>query len=136
MINSRELSWNMAAGIVYSFILTFLMLVAYGLVKLFYPPTTFSIIPLISLVVFPALGIIQLIFLGLAVAFAFPVRTVTEKNSLLTIRKLSIAAAISYLVISLLPSAVQTSYIQTYIGLALAADIINGVLAGFIASYF
>jgi hypothetical protein len=136
MINSRELSWNMAAGIVYSFILTFLMLVAYGLVKLFYPPTTFSIIPLISLVVSPALGIIQFIFLGLAVAFVFPVRTVTEKNSLLTIRKLSIAATISYLVISLLPLAVQTSYIQTYIGLAIAADIINGVLAGFIASYF
>ncbi len=128
------MSWNVAAGIGYSFILTILMSIIYVIMKVFYPPTIFSIIPLVSLVKCPALGIIQLIVLGLMVAFAFPVRTKVEENSLMTIRKLAIIAVVSYLVFSLLPIAFRVDYIQTYIGLIIAADILNGAFAGILSS--
>ncbi|QIW24688.1 hypothetical protein EWF20_11470 [Sulfolobus sp. S-194] len=132
-MNSRELSWSIAAGIGYSFILTILMGIAYLIVKVFYPPTSFSIIPIISLVESPALGIIQLILLGLMVAFAYPVRTRIAGESLIIVRKLAIIVAVGYLVFSLLPAAFRVPYIQTYIGLIIAANVLNGTFAGIVS---
>ncbi|BFI76728.1 hypothetical protein [Sulfurisphaera ohwakuensis] len=108
--------------------------IAYLIVKVFYPPTSFSIVPIVSLIESPALGVIQLILLGLIVAFAYPVRTRVAGESLMVVRKLAIIAAVGYLVFSLLPVAFRVPYIQTYIGLVIAADVLNGVLAGVVSS--
>jgi len=110
------------------------MAIAYGIVKLFYPPTIFSIVPIISLVKCPALGIIQLVILGLMVAFAYPVRTRVAGESLLTIRKLAMVTTLGYLLFSLMPLAFHVEYIQTYVGLIFATDIINGAFAGVLSS--
>ncbi|AEE94790.1 conserved hypothetical protein [Acidianus hospitalis W1] len=110
------------------------MAIAYGIVKLFYPPTIFSVIPIVSLIKCPALGIIQLVILGLMVAFAYPVRTRVAGESLLTIRKLAMVTALGYLLFSLMPLAFHVEYIQTYVGLVIAADIINGAFAGVLSS--
>ncbi|MBB5254888.1 hypothetical protein [Sulfurisphaera ohwakuensis] len=108
--------------------------IAYLIVKVFYPPTSFSIIPIVSLIESPALGVIQLILLGLMVAFAYPVRTKIEGNSLMVVRKLAIIVAVGYLVFSLLPAAFRVPYIQTYIGLIIAANVLNGTFAGIVSS--
>lgn len=102
--------------------------------KIFYPPTIFSLVPLLSLVKCPALGIIQLIILGLMVAFTYPVRTRVAGESLMVIRKLSMIAVLSYLLFSLLPVAFKVDYIQTYVGLIIAADVLNGAFAGVLSS--
>ncbi|MEM0374198.1 MAG: hypothetical protein QW281_02215 [Saccharolobus sp.] len=133
-LNSRILAYNIASSIGYSFVLTIIMAIVSLISKAFYPPFPFSIAPVILLVIAPVEGIIQIIILLILVFFAFPVRTSTEREQLLQIRKLAIISALGYLAFSLLPYAFIVPYIQTYVGLVIAFNIINGAFSGFITS--
>ena len=133
-LNSRILAYNIASSIGYSFVLTIIMAIVSLISKAFYPPFPFSIDPVILLVIAPVEGIIQIIILLILVFFAFPVRTSTEREQLLQIRKLAIISALGYLAFSLLPYAFIVPYIQTYVGLVIAFNIINGAFSGFITS--
>ncbi|ARM76804.1 hypothetical protein [Acidianus manzaensis] len=133
-MNSRDFSWNIAASIGFSFILTIVMVIISLLVKAFYPPSFFSFSPIESLIHSPVEGIVQLIILGLFVAFTYPVRTRVEEQQLLIIRRVSAYTIAGYIVFSLLPYAIVTPYIQTFIGLIIAFNIINGAIGGGAAS--
>ncbi|AHC51941.1 hypothetical protein SUSAZ_08315 [Sulfolobus acidocaldarius SUSAZ] len=131
---SRLLGWNIIAGIGYSFILTILMILISLLIKAFYPPTGIQFSPIISLYSSPALGIIQLILLGLFGAFVSPIRTSVAEESLKQVRKLGIYTVIGYLGFSLLPYLFVVPYLQTYIGLVIAFNILNGAFSGTLTS--
>lgn len=123
------------AGIGYSFILTIVMAIIGGLVFLFYPLTILSISPLVSLIISPAEGIVQLIVLGAFVAFTLPVKTKTAGVSLIQARKLAIITAIGYLGFSLLPFAFKSPFPQTYIGLIIAYNVLNGGVSGALTTF-
>ncbi|ADX84862.1 hypothetical protein [Saccharolobus islandicus] len=132
--NSRILGYNIATSIGYSFILTIIMAIVSLIVKAFYPPSTFDISPIEAMIHSPAEGIVQILILVILVAFVFPTRTTLEKSSLIQVRKIALITASSYLVFSLLPYAFQVSYPQTYLGLTIAYNLLNGVFAGFIST--
>ena len=134
MLNSRELGWNVVTGIGYSFILTIIMAIIALLVKLFYPPSGFYLSPILALIYSPAVGIVQLILLGAIIAFSAPIRTRTAREELRSVRKLAIYVGIGYLVFSLLPYAFHVPYIQTYIGLVIAFNVLNGGIGGLASS--
>jgi len=133
--NSRILAYNMATAIVYSFILTVIMAVVSLIVKAFYPPSAFEISPIVGLLISPAEGIVQLLILAILIAFAFPARSALEKFSLVRVRKITIYTGIGYLIFSLLPYAFIVPYIQTYAGLVIAFNVLNGVVGGFLSTY-
>ena len=126
-INPRALSWSVGAGIGYSFILTIIMALSSLILKGFYPPFQFSIAPVRSLVVSPVEGVVQLLILIVLLAFVFPIRGEIISKELKNVRKLAVFVVIGYLVLSLLPYAITTTFIQAYIGLVIAFNIINGV---------
>ncbi|WP_338602384.1 hypothetical protein V6M85_02105 [Sulfolobus tengchongensis] len=132
-VNSRILAYNIATSVGYSFILTIVMAIISLIVKAFYPPSPFEISPIEALIHSPAEGIVQILILILLVGFAFPARTQLERLSLIQVRKIAIITAISYLAFSLLPYAFIVSYPQTYVGLTIAYNILNGVFSGFIS---
>ncbi|QKR00595.1 hypothetical protein GWK48_09570 [Metallosphaera tengchongensis] len=132
--NPRALSWSVAAGIGYSFILTIVTAVVSLLVKAFYPPFQFSISPIRSLVISPVEGVVQILVILVLLAFALPVRSVTIQRELKEVRKLVIYVSVGYLVLSLLPYAITTNYLQTYVGLVIAFNVINGVVGGVASS--
>jgi hypothetical protein len=134
MMNSRDLSWNIAAGVGFSFVLTVIMAITAVAVKLFYPPSIISISPIISLFITPALGIIQLIVLALSVAFVTPIRSNLIVKELGGTRKLGFYTGAGYLIFSILLYAFHVPYIQTYVGLIIAFNIINGAIGGFASS--
>ncbi|EZQ04932.1 hypothetical protein CM19_08180 [Candidatus Acidianus copahuensis] len=104
-------------------------------VKLFYPPSNLLLIsPILALFVIPAEGIVEIVVLAILVIFSYPVRTSVEKESFLSIRTLAIYAGIGYLVLSLMPYAFKVPYPQTYIGLVIAFNVINGAIAGLAVS--
>ncbi|BCS92991.1 hypothetical protein [Metallosphaera javensis (ex Sakai et al. 2022)] len=129
-INPRALSWNVGAGIGYSFILTIIMALSSLILKGFYPPFQFSIAPVKSLIVSPVEGVVQLLILLVLLAFVFPTRGEIISKELKNVRKLAIFVVVGYLILSLLPYAITTGYIQTYVGLVIAFNIINGVVGG------
>lgn len=131
---SRILGWNIATSIGYSFIITVLMALVSLIVKAFYPPTSIQIAPIVALILSPALGVIQLIIIGLLIAFTIPIRSVIAQEQLKSVRKIGIYTAIGYLAFSLMPYAFVVPYIQTYIGLIIAFNILNGAMAGSIAT--
>ncbi|MCH1772211.1 MULTISPECIES: hypothetical protein [Metallosphaera] len=133
-INPRALSWSVGAGIGYSFILTIIMALSSLILKGFYPPFQFSIAPVRSLVVSPVEGVVQLLILIVLLAFVFPIRGEIISKELKNVRKLAVFVVIGYLVLSLLPYAITTTFIQAYIGLVIAFNIINGVVGGIGAS--
>lgn len=133
-INPRTLSWTVAAGIGYSFILTVVTSLTSLILKGFYPPFAFSIAPLKSLQESPVEGVVQLLVLLALVLFALPVRSVTLVKELKTARRLATFTAVGFLAFSLLPYAFTVSYPQTYVGLVIAFNIINGVVAGLASS--
>lgn len=104
------------------------------IVKAFYPPSTFDISPIEAMIHSPAEGIVQILILVILVVFVFPTRTNLEKSSLIQVRKIALITASSYLVFSLLPYAFQVSYPQTYLGLTIAYNLLNGTFAGFIST--
>lgn len=134
MMNSRDLGWNIAAGIGFSFVLTIIMAITAVAVKLFYPPSVILISPIISLVISPALGIIQLIVLALSIAFVTPIRSNLIAKELGGTRKLGFYVGVGYLIFSILPYAFHVPYLQTYVGLIIAFNIINGTIGGFASS--
>ncbi|BCU70864.1 hypothetical protein [Stygiolobus caldivivus] len=131
MINSRELGWNVLTGIGFSFVITIVMAILAGIVKLFYPPTDISISPIISIFQSPALGIIQIIMLAGIIAFVTPVRSKVIREELGGIRRLGIYVGVGYLIFSILPYAFHVPYPQTYIGLIIAFNVINGFVGGY-----
>ena len=133
--NSRILAYNMATAIGYSFILTVIMAVVSLIVKAFYPPSVFEIAPIIGLIISPVEGIVQLLILAILIAFAFPARSTLEKFSLVRVRKIAIYTGIGYLILSLLPYAFIVPYIQTYVGLVIAYNVLNGAVGGFLSTY-
>jgi len=133
--NSRILAYYIATAIGYSFTLTLILALISLVVKGFYPPSVFVIAPIIGLVISPAEGIIQLLVLALLIAFVFPARTTLEKFSLVRIRKIAIYTGIGYLIFSLLPYAFIVPYPQTYVGLVIAFNVLNGVVGGFLSTY-
>ncbi|QGA53861.1 hypothetical protein GFS03_04345 [Sulfolobus sp. E5-1-F] len=132
--NSRILGYNIATSIGYSFILTIIMAIISLIVKAFYPPSPFEISPIEALIHSPAEGIVQILVLLILIAFVFPSRTVLEKSSLIQVRKIALITGLSYLVFSLLPYAFTVSYPQTYLGLTIAYNLLNGVFSGFIST--
>lgn len=133
-MDSRLLGWNIAASIGFSFILTIAMIISSLIIKAFYPPTLITFSPIIALVKSVAEGIIQVIVLGILAAFTYPIRSKIEGSQLLIVRRISLYTIVGYLVFSLFPYAFEVPYIQTYIGLIIAFNVLNGVLAGGIAS--
>ncbi|WP_048099860.1 hypothetical protein [Candidatus Acidianus copahuensis] len=134
-MNSRQMSYSVATGIGYSFIITIIMFITSLVVKLFYPPSNLLLIsPILALFVIPAEGIVEIVVLAILVIFSYPVRTSVEKESFLSIRTLAIYAGIGYLVLSLMPYAFKVPYPQTYIGLVIAFNVINGAIAGLAVS--
>ncbi|WP_069284204.1 MULTISPECIES: hypothetical protein [Sulfolobaceae] len=133
---SRILGWNVLTGIGYSFILTIIMGVLALIVKAFYPPTVIQISPIASLIISPALGIIQLIVLALFIAFVSPLRSKVAESNLRQVRKIGIYTSLGYLAFSLLPFAFVVPYIQTYIGLIIAFNVLNGSFGGALATFF
>lgn len=133
-MNSRTLGWNIAASIGYSFILTFLTFIISVIVKFFYPPYALGISPFLLLSTSLGTAIVQLLILLALIAFAFPVRTKIAGIQLLSIRYLSLVTGISYLFFSMLPYAIKTPYIQTFLGLVIAFNIINGIFSGSVVS--
>ena len=132
----RNVSWAMAAGVGYSFILTIVTAAVSLIVKAFYPPSEIDIAPIRALFVSPVVGIVQLLILALLVAFASPRFSV--KKELLDIRSLVIFTAVGYLFFSLLPyafPAATSQYPQSFVGLVIAYNILNGVFASLAASY-
>ncbi|AWR97997.1 hypothetical protein DFR86_10925 [Acidianus sulfidivorans JP7] len=129
-MSSRDFSWNIAASIGFSFILTIVMSIMSLLIKAFYPPSFFTFAPIEGIIRTPVEGVIQLIILGLFIAFTYPVRTKVEEAQLLIIRKVGLFTVIGYIAFSLLPYAIVTSYLQTFIGLIIAYNVLNGVFGG------
>jgi len=132
-INPRALSWNIAGGIGYSFILTVIMALTSIVLKGFYPPFPFIIAPLKSLVESPVEGVVQILVILALVLFVLPVRSVTASKELRSVRRLAIYTVVGFLVFSLLPYAFTVPYVQTYVGLVIAFNVINGVVAGFVS---
>ena len=133
--NSRLLAYDIATAIGYSFVLTIIMAIISLIVKGFYPPSVFEIAPIIGLIISPAEGIVQLLVLAILIAFAFPARSTLEKFSLVRVRKIATYTGIGYLIFSLLPYAFIVPYIQTYVGLVIAFNVLNGVVGGFLSTY-
>jgi len=133
--NSRILAYDIATAIGYSFILTIIMSIISLIVKGFYPPTPFEINPIEALIHSPAEGIVQLLILALLIAFTLPVRTTIERFSLVRVRKIAIYTGIGYLIFSLLPYAFVLPYPQTYVGLVIAYNVLNGTVGGFLSTY-
>jgi len=133
--NSRILAYDIATAIGYSFVLTIIMAVISLIVKGFYPPSPFDINPIEALIHSPAEGIVQLLILALLIAFTLPARTTLEKFSLVRVRKIAIYTGIGYLIFSLLPYAFVLPYPQTYVGLVIAYNVLNGVVGGFLSMY-
>ena len=134
--NIRNVSWAMATGVGYSFILTIIMAIISLIVKAFYPPSQIEIAPLRALFVSPAVGIIQLLILALMVAFASP--RLAVRRELLDVRSLAIFTGMGYLFFSLLPYAfpqATSQYPQSFVGLVIAYNILNGAFAGVASSY-
>jgi Na+-transporting NADH:ubiquinone oxidoreductase subunit NqrD len=130
----RALSWGIAAGIGYSFVLTFVSFVVSAVVKLFYPPSQIGIAPLLELFVSPAVGVVQIIVLGLMWAFSAPVTAL--RAELTNARSIVTFATVGYLFFSLLPYAFPeavSQYPQSFVGLLIAANVLNGALAGAVA---
>lgn len=82
----------------------------------------------------PVEGVVQLLILIVLLAFVFPIRGEIISKELKNVRKLAVFVVIGYLVLSLLPYAITTTFIQAYIGLVIAFNIINGVVGGIGAS--
>ncbi|AWS00493.1 hypothetical protein DFR87_02400 [Metallosphaera hakonensis JCM 8857 = DSM 7519] len=133
-MNPRALSWAVGAGIGYSFILTIVMALSSLIVKGFYPPFQFSIAPIRSLLVSPVEGVIQLLILAILLLFVLPIRGNLISSELKGVRRLALYTGVGYLVLSLLPYAITVGYIQTYVGLVIAFNIINGVIGGVASS--
>ncbi len=133
-MNSRTLGWNIAAAVGYSFILTFITFVISAIVKFFYPPYALGISPFLLFSTSLGTAIVQLLILFALIAFAFPIRTKIAGIQLLSIRYLSLVTGISYLFFSMLPYAIKTPYIQTFVGLVIAFNIINGIFSGSVTS--
>jgi len=133
--NSRILAYDIATAIGYSFVLTIIMAVISLIVKGFYPPSPFEINPIEALIISPAEGIVQILILALFIAFTLPARTTLERFSLVRVRKIAIYAGIGYLIFSLLPYAFVLPYPQTYVGLVIAYNVLNGVVGGFLSTY-
>jgi len=133
--NSRILAYDIGTAIGYSFILTVIMAVISLIVKGFYPPSPFETNPIEALFVSPAEGIIQFLILALFIAFTLPARTTLERFSLIRVRKIAIYTGIGYLIFSLLPYAFIVPYPQTYVGLVIAYNVLNGVVGGFLSIY-
>ncbi|MCI4455437.1 MAG: hypothetical protein JHC23_01795 [Sulfolobus sp.] len=133
-INLRVLSWNVASAIGYSFVLTIVTFIVSVIVKAFYPPSIIGAAPLLDLFMSPAVGIVQLVVLGLMLAFTWPITAV--RNELKNARSVALYTTVGYLFFSLLPYAfpgVVTDYPQTFLGLLIASNILNGALAGALA---
>jgi len=133
--NSRILAYDIATAIGYSFILTVITAVISLIVKGFYPRSVFEINPIEALIISPAEGIVQLLVFALLIAFAFPARSTLEKFPLVRVRKIAIYTGIGYLIFSLLRYAFIVPYIQTYVGLVIAYNVLNGVVGGFLSTY-
>ncbi|AEB95403.1 hypothetical protein [Metallosphaera cuprina] len=129
-INPRALSWSIGAGIGYSFVLTVIMALSSLIVKGFYPPFEFSIAPIRSLIVSPLEGVVQVLILLALILFVLPIRGNAIVRELTSARNLAIYTSAGYLILSLLPYAISTGYLQAYIGLVIAFNLINGVIAG------
>ncbi|MCY0859281.1 MAG: hypothetical protein OWQ54_02500 [Sulfolobaceae archaeon] len=129
-MNSRILSYRIASSIGYSFILTIITAIVSIILKAFYPPFPFNIAPLDLLVISPIEGVIELIVIGLLALFTYPVRSTIERAPLMQARTTAIYTSIGYLAFSLLPYAIRVPYIQTYIGLVIAFNVLNGITAG------
>jgi len=133
--NSRILAYDIAIAIGYSFVITIIMTVISLIVKGFYPPSPFEINPIEALMHFPAEGIAQFLILALFIAFTLPARTILERFSLIRVRKIAIYTGIGYLIFSLLPYAFIVPYSETYVGLVIAYNVLNGVVGGFLSTY-
>lgn len=129
-MNSRILSYRIASSIGYSIILTIITAIVSIILKAFYPPFPFNIAPLDLLVISPIEGVIELIVIGLLALFTYPVRSTIERAPLMQARTTAIYTSIGYLAFSLLPYAIRVPYIQTYIGLVIAFNVLNGITAG------
>jgi len=132
--NVRVLSWNVTSAIGYSFVLTIVAFIVSVIVKAFYPPSIIGAAPLLDLFTSPAVGIVQLIVLGLMLAFTWPITAV--RNELKNARSVALFTTIGYLFFSLLPYAFPGAvgeYPQTFFGLLIASNILNGALAGVLA---
>ncbi len=132
---SRLLAWNVASAIGFSFILTIVMAIVSLVVKAFYPPTVFEVAPLMSLVKSPASGVVQLIVLGLLISFSLPVGSKVAEGNLRLARKVAIYTGVSYLAFSLLPNAFVSPYPQSYVGLVIAYNVLNGAFSGTLATF-
>lgn len=104
------------------------------LIKAFYPPTLITFSPLVAIIKSTVEGVVQLIVLGLFIAFTYPVRTEVERFQLSLVRSVALYTTIGYVVFSLLPYAFKVPYVQTYIGLIIAFNVLNGGFAGTLAS--
>ena len=133
--NSRILAYDITTAIGYSFVLTIIMAIISLIVKGFYPPSVFEISPIEALLHSPAEGIVQLLVLVILIVFTLPTRSTLEKFSLVRVRKIAIYTGIGYLIFSLLPYAFIVPYPQTYIGLVIAYNVLNGVVCGFLSTY-
>ena len=130
----RVLSWNVTSAVGYSFVLTIVTFIVSVVVKAFYPPSTLGAAPLLDLFTSPAVGIVQLIILGLMLAFTWPITAV--RNELKNARSVALFTTVGYLFFSLLPYAFPgavSEYPQTFFGLLIASNILNGALAGVLA---
>ncbi|MGC9106201.1 MAG: hypothetical protein ACP5HQ_07275 [Thermoprotei archaeon] len=133
----RELSWEMATAVGYSFVLTFVTFVVSAAVKLFYPPSFIGTAPLLDLIISPAVGVIQLIVLGLMWAFVAP--TMPLRSELRNVRSVATFTTLGYLFFSMLPYAfpgVISQYPQSFLGLLVVANVLNGAFAGAMAHKF
>jgi hypothetical protein len=75
-------------------------------------------------------AIVQLLIIFALIVFSFPVRTKVAGIQLLSIRYLALITGVSYLFFSMLPYAIKTPYIQTFIGLIIAFNLLNGIFSG------
>jgi hypothetical protein len=132
--NVRVLSWDVTSAVGYSFVLTIVTFVVSVIVKAFYPPSTIGVAPLLDLFTSPAVGIVQLIILGLMLGFTWPITAV--RNELKNARSVALYTTVGYLFFSLLPYAFPgavSEYPQAFYGLLIASNVLNGALAGVLA---
>ncbi|BBG23004.1 hypothetical protein [Sulfuracidifex tepidarius] len=133
-MESRRFAWNVGAGIIYALLLTIVITVFDLIAKLFYPPFPILISPLLIVFSYPVLALVELVVLGLMLLFAYPITVKSLNSELGQVRYLSIFGIIGYLIFSLLPYAVHTPYIQTFIGLIIVSILFNGLFSGSLAT--
>jgi len=133
-VNTRAFAWNVSAGIMYALVLVIVVTVLDLIAKLFYPPFPVVIAPLL---LFPSnwvLGLVEIVGLGLMVVFASPITVKSLNRELGQVRNISIFGVVGYLILSLLPYAVHSPYVQTFIGLTIVFILFDGLFAGYIAT--